>query len=110
MLFHRHYSIVGTRGIIPTAWWIKGRDENLPKPQKDQHYFPQGVSLFLPFCLLLFIIALPLLVDIRARKPLLRLRLRLEVRVIFLCVAIFFYLQNKKGAKAPALTSQREVL
>ena len=75
-----------------------------------KHYFPQGVSLFLPFCLLLFIIALPLLVDIRARKPLLRLRLRLEVRVIFLCVAIFFYLQNKKGAKAPALTSQREVL
>jgi hypothetical protein len=109
MLFHRHYSIVGAGWIIPTAWWIKGRDENLPKPQKGQNSLLQGANLFLPFCLLLFIIALPLLVDIRARKPLLRLRLRLEMRVIFLCVAIF-YLQNKKGAKAPAITLQREVL
>ncbi len=97
MLFHSHYGIVRARRVIPTARRIKRRDKRLPKFQKPDNYLLQGVNLFLPFCLLLLIMALPLLVSIRARKPLLRLRFRFEIRVIFLCVAMLCLQKDKRG-------------
>jgi hypothetical protein len=93
MLLNGQHRIFRAGGIIPAGRRIQGRDKDLPASQKLYHKPPQGASLFLPFCLLLFIIFLPLFVAIRARKPLLRFLLRFESLVMFLCVAIL-YLQK----------------
>lgn len=109
VFLHRHYGIFGTCRVIPTRWRIKRRNKLLPKLyKKDNKPLHLGASTFLPFLRLLAMIFLPLLEDIRAKNPLLRLLFLFERCVIFLLVAILFYLQ--KGEQAPVVYFTKRII